>query len=128
MQYLLGTDSVHTTAAICDYLDDRATSDDDVVAVSVTPSDDPNVTRDCQEALNVAPVRLATIGSVETELREGEPASELLAAASDHGVDEIVIGSRSANPEATADLGSTARALLENASRPIVVVPIVDGA
>lgn len=126
MQYLIGTDSVHTTAAICDYLDDRATADDEVAAVSIAPPDDAAAQRDGQEALNVAPVRLVAIGSVETELREGEPAAELLAAASEVEADEIVIGARSGRPDANADLGSTAQALLTNASCPVVVVPIPD--
>ncbi|WP_247004764.1 universal stress protein [Halosolutus gelatinilyticus] len=126
MRYFLGTDSVHTTAAACDYLDDRATADDEVTAVAVAPPDDRAAERDRQEALNVAPVRLSAVGSVETELREGEPTAELLAAASEVGADEIVIGARSGAPDATADLGSTARRLLENASRPVIVVPIPD--
>ncbi len=126
MQYLAGTDSVHTTAAICDYLDDRATADDEVTVVSVAPADDPAAVRDGQEALNVAPVRLAAVGAVETELREGDPATELLAAASDVDADEIVIGAYSGSPGATADLGSTAQTLLPTVSRPVVVVPIPD--
>jgi len=54
MHYLAGTDSVHTTAAICDYLDDRATADDAVTVIAVAPSDDPTARRDAGEALNVA--------------------------------------------------------------------------
>jgi len=124
MDYLAGTDSVHTTAAICDYLDDRATVDDTVTVVAVAPSDDPTARRDCEEALNVAPVRLATVGNVETEVREGTPADELRTAAADADSDEIVIGAHSGDPDATRGLGSTARTLLETATRPVVVVPI----
>ncbi|WP_265107878.1 universal stress protein [Halosolutus halophilus] len=126
MRYLAGTDSVHTTAAICDYLDDRATADDEVAVVSIAPPDDPAAERDSQEALNVAPVRLTAIGSVETHLREGEPAAELLAAAGESDADEIVIGAHGGSPKATADVGSTARAVLANAARPVVVVPVPD--
>ncbi|MFC4541879.1 universal stress protein [Halosolutus amylolyticus] len=126
MQYLVGTESVHTTAAICDYLDDRATVDDEVTVVSVAPSESPAAQRDSREALNVAPVRLAAIGSVETELREGEPAAELLAAAGEIGADEIVIGAHGGTPGATVDVGSTAEEVLANAARPVVVVPIPD--
>jgi len=71
MHYLAGTDSVHTTAAICDYLDERATGDDTVTAIAVVPPDDPTARRDGDEALNVAPVRLATVGNVATERRSG---------------------------------------------------------
>lgn len=124
MKYLVGTDSVHTTAAICDYLADRVTDTDTVTAISVTPSDDPAARRDGEEALNVAPVRLASAGDIETARRSGPPAETLLEAADDVDADEIVIGAHGGDPEATRDLGSTARTLLEDASRPVVVVPI----
>ncbi|WP_408958022.1 universal stress protein [Natrinema sp. 74] len=122
MDYLIGTDSVHTTAAICDYLDDRATADDTVTVIAVAPSGESMVRRDCEEALNVAAVRLATVGDVETEVRAGTPADELRTAAAD--ADEIVIGAHSGDPDATRTLGSTARTLLESSTRPVVVVPI----
>ncbi len=124
MQYLVGTDSVHTTAAICDYLDDRATADDEVTVVSVVPPEEDGARRDAQEALNVASVRLVTIGTVETELREGEPATALLDAAASIDADELVVGTHGGRPTATAALGSTAQQLLEETSNPVVVVPI----
>ncbi|SEP76518.1 universal stress protein [Natrinema salaciae] len=124
MQYLVGTDSVHTTAAICDYLADRVTPDDTVTAIGVSPSDDPTARRDREEALNVAPVRLATAGDVKTARRSGAPAETLLEAADEVDADEIVVGTHGGDPEATRELGSTARRLLGDASRPVVVVPI----
>ncbi|MGQ3413599.1 universal stress protein [Natrinema sp. LN54] len=124
MQYLVGTGSVHTTAAICDYLGDRVTDDDAVIAVAV--ADDATARRDGEEALNVAPVRLAAAGDVETELRSGTPAEALLEAAAEFAVDEIVIGTHSGDPDAAHELGSTARRLLTDSSRPVVVVPIPD--
>lgn len=126
MHYLAGTTSVHTTAAICDYLDERATADDTVTVVAVAPSADATARRDAQEALNVAPVRLATVGDVHTELREpdGDPAETLLEAATAVDGDELVITPYSATPGASTTVGSTARALLEAASLPVVVVPV----
>ena len=130
MQYLVGTASVHTTAAICDYLDDRATADDEVTVVAVAPPDEATARRDGQEALNVAPVRLATVGDVETELREDdrEPATVLLEAAAEVDADEIVITPRDGAPDASSgvDVGSTARALLGESEIPVVVVPAPD--
>lgn len=123
MHYLVGTDSVHTTAAVCDYLVDRAGTEDAVTVVAVVPSDDPTATRDCEEALNVATVRLTGVGEVETDLREGEPATTLLAAADETNADEIVLGPRRGSPDATADVGSTARAVLTDAEVPVVIVP-----
>ncbi|TYL37482.1 universal stress protein UspA [Natronococcus pandeyae] len=124
MQFLVGTDSVHTTAAICDYLERRATPEDDVSVIAAFPADDRVVRRDGQEALNVAPVRLATVGSVETDLREGEPAPVLLEAAAEVDADEIVVGSRGGTSGSDVGVGSTTRDLLEAASWPVVVVPI----
>ncbi|WP_254530924.1 universal stress protein [Natrinema gelatinilyticum] len=124
MRYLVGTDSVHTTAAICDYLVDRATAEDTVTVLAVANATDQTAHRDGQEALNVAPVRLATVGDVETNFRSGNPADVLLDAVRDVDADEIVIGAHSGDPDATRDLGSTARHLLEEADRPVIVVPI----
>jgi len=126
MQYLAGTDSVHTTAAICDYLTARATADDTVTVVAAIDPDDPTARRDGQEALNVAPVRLATVGTVDTDIREGDPAPTLLEAAADLEVDELVIGPYSGHPDAERRLGTTARRVLEGADRPVVVVSMPD--
>ncbi|MFA9416732.1 universal stress protein [Natrinema sp. HArc-T2] len=126
MHYLVGTDSVHTTAAICDYLDDRATGDDTVTVISVAPADDPTARRDADEALNVATVRLAAVGDVEIDRRSGSgtPADVLCEAATDCDADEIVIGTHSGDPDATPEVGSSTRRLLAVADRPVVVVPI----
>ncbi|ELY80606.1 universal stress protein [Natrinema pallidum] len=126
MDYLVGTDSVHTTAAICDYLDDRVTPADTVTAVAVLPDDDPTARRDADEALNVAAVRLGAAGSVETERRSGSPATVLLETAAAVDVDELVIGAHGGDPDATRAVGSTARRVLADATRPVVVVPIPD--
>ena len=124
MQYLAGTDSVHTTAAICDYLDERATADDTVTVIAVAPDDEQTARRDADEALNVASVRLATVGEVETERRSGTPAETLREAAAALDADEIVIGAHGGDPEAARELGSTAQRLLADATRPVVVVPL----
>ncbi|WP_207588389.1 universal stress protein [Halomontanus rarus] len=127
MHYLVGTDSVHTTAAACDYLDERATAADTVTVVAVVSPDAEELSRrDGEEALNVAPVRLATIGSVETEVLEGEPADTILETAADVEADEIVVGARSGAPDTPVGLGSTAAAIVTDADRPVVVVPLPD--
>lgn len=82
MQLLVGTDSVHATAAICDYLEARLTETDDVRVVATAEPGDGTAERDGREALNVAPVRLATAGNIETEFRAGETVPELLERAS----------------------------------------------
>lgn len=122
MRFLLGVDSVHTSAAACDYLGERATDADAVLGVGVVPPDDPAVERDVAEALNVLPVRLPTL-DVETDRREGDPATELLAAAADYDADELVLGVRSGAPGAEAPVGGTTREVLAATERPVVVVP-----
>lgn len=120
-RFLVATDSVHTTAAACDYLVDRTTADDAVTALAVSvPGSDP---RDGEDALNVATVRLGAAATVETETREGTPAEEILAAADEVGADEIVIGPRRGVPGADEALGGTAATVLERAAIPVVVVP-----
>lgn len=123
MHYLVGTDSIHTTAAICDYLGERATASDTVTVVAVASPDDTAADRDAAEALNVAGVRLAGVGALETDVLDGDPAEALLEAADDRDVDELVIGARGGRPDAAAEVGSTARAVLADSSRPVVVVP-----
>ena len=119
-RFLVATDSVHTTAAACDYLAGRLSAGDSVHALAVVEpgADD----RDADDALNVAAARLGAIATVETEAREGTPAEVVLDAAST--VDEVVIGARSGRPGADAGVGSTARRLLVEATVPIVVVPL----
>ncbi|WP_306059083.1 universal stress protein [Natronococcus wangiae] len=124
MHVLVGTDSVHATAAICDYLEERATSDDGVTAVAAFSPGDETARRDGREALNVASVRLAALGTVETELRDGDPAPTLLEVAAEVDADEIVVGARGGDPDSERSVGSTTRALLEDASRPVVVLPM----
>lgn len=119
-RFLLATDSVHTTAAACDYLEGRLEDGDAVHALSVV---DPGTDdRDAGDALNVAEARLAALADVETEIREGDAPTVLVEAAS--AADELVIGPRSGRPGAAADLGSTARRVLASAPVPTVVVPV----
>lgn len=121
-RFLLATDSVHTTAAACDYLVDRTTGDDAVTALAVR---EPGIDgRDGEDALNVATVRLGAGPTVETEIREGPPAQVILSAADEVGADEIVLGPRRGVPGAGEALGGTAVAVLERAAVPVVVVPL----
>lgn len=148
MRTLAAVDTVHTAAAICDYLGDRIGDADEVVAVTVVPESDDSdpaddapagatpapgsdAGRDGREALNVTSVRLAGV-DVATELRRGDPAEALLAAAAEHDVDEVVLGAGAGVPDATdapestaADgRGSTVTSVLAGAARPVVVLPV----
>lgn len=122
MEYLVATDSVHTTAAACDYLEDRLDSDDRVDVVTVPGAD----ARDAEDALNVANARLLGHAEVRTERLEGDgdPASAILAAANERNADTVVIGPHAGRPDAGPAMGSTARRIIEGADVPVVVVPL----
>lgn len=122
MRFLVATDSVHTTAAACDYLEPRLCPDDTVTVVTVPLSD----VRDGADALNVADVRLLGEATVETERLEtdGDPASAILAAADSESADVVLVGPHAGVPGAGPALGSTARRVIEGADVPVVVVPL----
>jgi nucleotide-binding universal stress UspA family protein len=121
MQYLVATDSVHTTAAACDYLEDRLEGDS--VAVVTVPGTE---TRDADDALNVANARLLGHAEITTErlTADGAPASGILAVANDCDADVIVVGAHAGTPESGPEMGSTARQVIESADVPVVVVPL----
>ena len=122
MRYLVATDSVHTTAAACDYLEERLEAGDAVSVVTVPDVGD----RDAADALNVANARLAGRAEVETErlAADGDPASAILAAANDRDADVLLVGPHAGTPNAGPALGSTARRVVEGADVPVVVVPL----
>jgi len=59
---------------------------------------------------------------LETSLLEGPPARALIAAAEARDADEIALGSRGFGP-LRGTLGSVSHALLQEADRPVVVIP-----
>lgn len=122
MHYLVATDSVHTTAAACDYLEDRldGPGTDTVTLLTVSAGED----RDAGDAANVARARLTGRATVETLERTGDPAETILDAVDEVDAAVLVIGPRSGSPGADADLGSTARSVLARAPVPAVVVPL----
>lgn len=79
MRYLVATDSVHMTAAACDYLEDRLDGED-VMLVATVPD---GGSRDGDDALNVANARLAGRAEVETRRleTEGDTSAAIVAAA-----------------------------------------------
>jgi nucleotide-binding universal stress UspA family protein len=119
MEYLVATDSVHTTAVACDYLVERLDPDDGVTVLGIEPPDGGG-SRDTGDALNVANARLA--GRATTRVEQGEPAETILAAAA--GVDVLVLGRHGGRPGAGPEMGSTARAVVEEATVPVVVLPV----
>jgi nucleotide-binding universal stress UspA family protein len=120
MRVLIATDSVHTTAAACDYLEPRLDGDDAVAVVTV-PTDE---ARDAADALNVATARLLGRAEVETARLDagGDTADVILAAVEDRSPDTVVVGRHAGAPGAGRGLGGTARRVVEGVDVPVVVV------
>lgn len=145
-RFLVGTTSVHETAAAADYLTDRlddlADAGGEVVVVGIAPAagrdrdgagsvdgapadrdalDASPADRDALDAVNVARSRLAAAAPT-TETREGDVGEVLAAAVAEHDPDEVLAG-----PAVAGALGDDADAadgtLLDRLDRPIVVLP-----
>ena len=122
MRVLIATDSVHTTAAACDYLEPRL--DGDAVDVVTVTTDG---TRDAADALNVATARLLGRAEVETARLEAgdadsDTADAILAAVEDRSPDTVVVGRHAGAPGSGPGLGGTARRVVEGVDVPVVVV------
>ena len=133
--FVVVTDSVHTSATLCDYLRDRLVDTDTVYGIAVVdPSAPADARRDAEDALNAHRVRLSALATVETALHDGPPAATLHSIASDVDADELVVGSP---PPATKSAdsgdggvdvggfdGETLARLLLGSPCPVVVVPL----
>lgn len=129
--YVVGTNSVHTSAALCDYLQTRVGDGDTVVAINSLRGGDSTSSedvRDGEDALNAIASRLGERCAVETHqyVRNNAPQTDLLTAVEEFDADELVIGIRKRNPTAKVVFGSTAQQVLLNADVPMAVVPLVD--
>jgi nucleotide-binding universal stress UspA family protein len=127
--YVLGTDTVDTSAALCDYLDDRLDPDDTVHALNSLwggSRTDAETVRDGEDAINVVRSRLGARATVETHqfVRRNDPDEDLLAHADAVNADELVLGVRKRNPTGKAVFGSTTQSVLLASSRPVAVVPL----
>lgn len=122
MRYLVATDSVHTTAAACDYLEDCLAQGDSVVVVTIPGRE----SRDAEDALNVANARVLGLADVETRRLDADasPSNAILDAAEELDVDVIVLGTHAGMPDAEQSLGSTTSRVAERADVPVVVVPL----
>jgi nucleotide-binding universal stress UspA family protein len=123
--YVVATDSVHTSAALCDYLVDRVDDGDTVHAVNSVHDEDSEAVRDGQDALNAVASRLAAVTTVETEQfsRGNVPAEDILSFSEEVDADEIVLGVRKPSPTNKAAIGSVTEQVLLHSDRPMAVVP-----
>ena len=125
--FVVATDSVHTSAALCDYLFDRVAEDDTVHAInSIHDEDaDPEAIRDGKDALNAVASRLAAVTTVETEQfsRGNVPAEDILSFSEAVDADEIVLGVRKPTETSNVAIGSVSEQVLLHSDRPMAVVP-----
>ena len=123
--FVVATDSVHTSAALCDHLVDRVGEDDTVHAINSVHDEDSDAIRDGQDALNAVASRLTAVTSVETEqfTRGNVPAEDILSVSEEIDADEIVIGVRKPSPTSKAAIGSVTEQVLLHSDRPMAVVP-----
>ncbi|WP_396612008.1 universal stress protein [Haloferax sp. S1W] len=127
--YVIGTNSVHTSAELCDYLSRRLETGDVVHAVNSLPGGDrtdSDDARDGKDALNVVETRLSGFTTVETHqyIRGNDAAEDILKCAKDKNADEIVIGVRKRNPTSKIVFGSTAQDVLLTSNIPMAVIPL----
>jgi nucleotide-binding universal stress UspA family protein len=120
MHYIVATESVHTTAAACDYLLETLSSGDQVTVLTITSPD--NKSRDAADAANVATARLTGACELAFEQQNGEPAAEIEKAADTLDTDVILMGVHSGQVGARSDLGNTAQSVLESVSIPTVIL------
>ncbi|WP_058367669.1 universal stress protein [Haloparvum sedimenti] len=126
--YVLATDSVDASARICDYLQDRLTTDDTVHAINSKRGGDETTAeaiRLGEDALNVVSSRLGAAVTVETHqfVRGNDPAADVLECAEEVEADEVLIAVRHRTPAGKALFGSVAQTILLEAERPVVSIP-----
>ncbi|RJX50458.1 universal stress protein [Halonotius pteroides] len=123
--FVVATDSVHTSAALCDYLFDRVDEADTVYAVNSPHDDAPEASRDGKDALNAVASRLAAVTTVETEqFNPGNaPVADIRSFAEAVDADEVVIGVRTPTETGTVAIGDINEQVLLQSDRPTVVVP-----
>lgn len=118
--YVVPTDSVHTSAALCDYLVDRVGGDDAVHAIYSQDDASASADRDGEDALNAVYARLGAVAAVETHVRGTTPAGDIRALAAEVDADEVVIGSGGSE-----GVGSITEQVVTEADCPVVVIPLV---
>lgn len=126
--FVVATNSVHTSAALCDYLVDRVDTDDTVHAINSqldSESAAGEELRDGMDALNAIYSRLGAVTTVEThQFTQGNaPVEDILSCTTDVDADEIVVGVRKPTPTSTVAIGSVTEQVLLQSSRPTVVIP-----
>ena len=129
MLFVLATNSVKRSEALCDYLEPRLDGSDAVFAVNSQRGGDRTSTEELdrgEEALAVVECRLS--GTVPVDIRQvvrgNDPTEDVLGAVERHEIDEIVMGIRKRSATSKLVFGSVAQDILMTANVPMRVVPV----
>jgi nucleotide-binding universal stress UspA family protein len=126
---LVGTDTERTSERLVDYLAATTDEDDTVFVVNSLQGGDgtnPDDVSEGKAALDILEDGLEGQTTVNRHqyIRGNEPVEDLLAAADEYDVDELVVGIRKHSPVGKIVFGSTARDLLLEVERPTRCVPL----
>ncbi|MFC7098264.1 universal stress protein [Halobaculum marinum] len=132
MLYVLATNSVERSEALCAYLDPRVAEGDTVHAVNSQRGGDHTTQEQLdrgKDALAVVNRRLSPVTAVETHqlVRGNSPAEDVLEFVERYEADEIVMGVRKRTPASKLLFGSVAQEILMNSTVPMRVVPVPGG-
>lgn len=129
MQYVLATNSVTRSEALCEYLRTRIDGTDVVHAVNSQRGGDRTTQGELdrgEEALDVVDARLSDVAEVHCHqiVRGNDPTEDLLEFVHRHDSDEIVMGIRKRSATSKLVFGSVAQDILMTADVPMRVVPV----
>lgn len=125
--FLIGTDSEATSEKIVPYMHERLSDDDDVYAVNSLHGGDRTDDDDIVAGEMALEILEDELGAESHQLIRGNsPQEDMLQFASDHDVDELVIGIRKRSPTGKMLFGSTAQDLLLDTDRPVVTIPLTE--
>ena len=127
-RYLVATDNEDCSWTLCSYLDDHLDDGDEVYAINSLRgggASGSNALDRGESALEVIEDRLGSMATVETHqyVRGNDPAVDIVEAANEFDVDELVIGLRRHSRRERIAFGSTLQATLRRASRPVRAIP-----
>ena len=128
-RYLLATDSTDCSWKLCNYLDDHLEDGDEVYAINSLPGKRSSGSSEIErgtEALEEVEKLLASRATIETHqyVRGKDPAVDIIDAADEYDVDELLVGLKRHTRRERIAFGSTLEATLRKASRPVRAIPV----